>query len=57
MARGEQLKARRDKEVQRQKELGKAQADFEAMDATSYVVDLQPEAAGLRPRTRNLGKR
>ena len=48
----EQLRVKQEKENCRQRTLESAQAEYEAMDARSFVVALQFEAAGLkRPTT------
>ena len=44
----EQLRVKQEKEKCRQRTLESAQAEYEAMDARSFVVALQLEAAGLR---------
>ena len=51
VAKAEQLKVKRDKEVQRQKEVDSAQAKYDAMGTSSFVVALHLEAARLRCRT------
>ena len=48
VVKAEQLRAKQEKEKCRQRTLESAQADCEAMDARSFVVTLQLEAAGLK---------
>ena len=47
----EQLRVKQEKEKCRQRTLESAQTEYEAMDARSFVVALQLEAAGLKRRT------
>ena len=51
VVKAEQLRVKQEKEKCRQRTLESAQAEYEAMDARSFVVALQLEAAGLKRLT------
>ena len=51
VVKAEQLRVKQEKEECRQRTLDSAQAEYEAMDARSFVVALQLEAAGLKRLT------
>ena len=51
IVKAEQLRVKQEKEKRRQRTLESAQAEYEAMDARSFVVALQLEAAGLKRLT------
>ena len=51
VVKAEQLRVKQEKEKCRQRTLESAQTEFEAMDARSFVVALQLDAAGLKRLT------
>ena len=52
VVKAEQLRVKQEKEKCRQRTLESAQAEYEAMDARSFVVALELEAAGLKRLTK-----